>query len=56
MVREVETPAEDVLESCFIGRPDKCEPRNAPEVAEIMDCSDDTAREKLKILVKQGEL
>ncbi len=56
MARQVEYPAEEVLEKCFTGRPDKCEPRNAREVAEIVGCSEHTAREKLRILVDHGEL
>lgn len=56
MPQPVQIPAEEVLEKCFVDRPDKCEPRYAPEVAEIMDCSADAAREKLHILAEQGDL
>ena len=56
MSQPTQIPPEEVLEACFTDRPDQCEPRHAPEVAEIMDCSYNTAREKLEILVEHGEL
>lgn len=52
----VQIEPEEVLEKCFLDRPDHCEPRHAPEVAEIMDCSTGAAREKLEILVEHGDL
>lgn len=55
MPQPPQIPAQEVL-ALFEDRPDRCEPRHAPEVAEMMDCSRNTAREKLEILVEHGEL
>lgn len=56
MGRQPETTPEEVFETCFADRPDRCEPRYAPEVADMVGCSHNTARENLRILVDHGEL
>lgn len=45
----------DVL-GCFDESPDRCEPLTAGEVADLLDCHHNTARNHLEDLVFAGEL
>lgn len=53
--RPIEVSREDVLE-VFQGLEDPAEPLTAPEIAERLDCSPDTARTKLQHLAAQDKL
>lgn len=53
MGRRVEVSTDDVME-LFEDSP--CEPRNAPEVADLMKCSETTARKRLQECWEMGQL
>lgn len=55
MGRQPETTTDDVLDE-FDELDDACEPLSAPELADRLDVSVTTAREKLKLCVELGEL
>lgn len=55
MARQPETTTDDVLAE-FEELADYCEPLTAPEIADSLDVSGETAREKLKLCVELGEL
>lgn len=55
MGRPQETSTDDVLD-VFDDREDPCEPLTAPEIADALGCSADTARDRLDECVWMGEL